>query len=108
MICFTVLTVLMFGMRLFLKPDVRVTYHDSTQEIYSNTTVAKDDTRVVESKKIQTCDVVFEKAYPMFTVMGRDVRTNKYKMPCDTLTNDMKSDIAVLLSYLKEENRNVK
>lgn len=108
MICFTVLTILMFGMRLFLKPEVQVTYHDSSQEIYSNLTVVKDDTRIVESKKVQTCDVVFEKSYPLFLYMGKDTRTNKYKMPCDTLTNDMKSDVSVLLSYLKEETRNAK
>ena len=108
MICFTVLTVLMFGMRLFLKPEVQVAYHESAQETYSNLVIAKDDTRVVESKKIQTCDVVFEKSYPLFLYMGRDTRTNRYKMPCDMLTTDMKTDVATLLSYLKEETRNVK
>ena len=108
MICFTVLTILMFGMRLFLKPEVQVHYFESAQETNYNLVIAKDDTRVVEYKKIQTCDVVFEKSYPLFLYMGRDTRTNKYKMPCDALTTDMKTDIATLLSYLKEETRNAK
>jgi hypothetical protein len=108
LLCFTVLAVLVFGMRLFLKPDVQVAYRDSTQDMFSNLTIAKDDTRVLEMRKLQTCDVVFYKSYPLFVVVGRDLRTNKYKMPCDALTTDMKSDVAAMLSYLKEENRNVK
>jgi hypothetical protein len=108
LVCFTILSVLVFGMRLFLKPDVRVTYHASSQDLYSNLTVANDGTHVIESKKLQTCDVEFNKSYPLFAAIGKDTRIVTYKMPCDALTTDMRGDISTLLSYLKEENRNAK
>jgi hypothetical protein len=108
LVCFTILAVLVFGMRLFLKPDVRVTYRATSQDLYTNLTVAKDDTHVIESKKLQTCDVEFNKSYPLFVAIGKDTRITTYKMPCDALTTDMRSDISTVLSYLKEENRNAK
>ena len=107
LVCFTVLSVLLFGLRLFLKPEVVITYQNSSQEIYSNLIVTPAS-QIVDSKRLLTCDVVFEKTYPLFVLMGRDQRTSSYKLPCDVLTTDMKSDISVLASYLKEEGRNAK
>ena len=107
-LCFTVLAVMLFGMRLFLKPDVQLIYVDGTQVTYSNVTVAKDGTYQVELRELQTCDVTFDKTFPLFTYMGRVSRVNKYKMPCDMLTTDMKSDVATVMTYLKEDTRDSK
>jgi hypothetical protein len=107
LVCFTVLSVLLFGMRLFLKPDVAITYQNSSDEMYKNLVVTPTS-EIVESKKLLTCVVGFEKTYPTFLLMGRDVRNSIYRLPCDVLTTDMKSDIAATVSYLKEDGRNAK
>lgn len=108
LLCFTVLAVLVFGMRLFLQPTVGVAYAASTQPIFSNVTPAKDGSRVIETKALSTCKVTFYRSYPMMLVVGTDSTVHNYKMPCDELSTDMKGDIAMTIGYLKGTVHNEK
>jgi hypothetical protein len=105
LVCFTLLTVLLFGMRIFLKPEVSVAYNDTTADIYSNVLTTKDG-QIQESKKLLVCDVTFKKFYPLSVFMGRDDKAVRYKTPCSELTIESKTDIADIVGYLKEEHHN--
>lgn len=105
LIVVSVLTTLMFGTRLMLRPDVAITYTERMYEIYSNLTINEKQQHVLETKRIVGCEVSFAKSYPLMVMLGHDSRTIKYKMPCDLLTPEMKSEIATVTSYMKEETK---
>jgi len=106
LICFTILTILLFGMRIFLKPEVAITYTDTSVPIFTSTAI-EDNHQVVSTKQMAVCDVYIRKTYPLSVVMGRDGQSVRYKLPCDSLTPETKSDIAAIVSFLKEDTRNV-
>ena len=105
LVCFTILAVLLFGMRLFLKPEVSIKYVDTSQDLSSNMTISPTDPTlyVFETRKRLTCDVTLDKSYPLSLFLGKDTKHVKYKVPCDALTAEMKSDISNITSYLKDE-----
>ncbi len=99
------LSTLMFGTRLMLRPDVAITYTERQFDLYSNLTVNEKQQHILETKKVIGCEVDFLKSYPLMVVLGHEQRSIKYKMPCDLLTPEMKSEIATVTSYLKEETK---
>ena len=101
----TLLVFLLVGTRLFLRPDVSITYNEKRFEIYSNQTVSPTSQTVVESKSIIGCEVTLAKSYPLMVILGRDTKTLKFKLPCDALSPEMKTDIANTTSYLREEKQ---
>lgn len=105
MVIVSLLSVLMFGTRLMLRPDVTLTYTEKQIEIYSNLTINEKQQHIVDSKRLVACEVSFVKSYPLMVVLGHDTRTIKYKLPCDLLSPEMKSEIATVTAYMKEETK---
>ena len=101
-VCFTVMSVLIFGSRILLKPDVVLTYTDTLHETYTNLSVNDKGNHVLETKRMLGCEVQLVKSYPLMITLGRDSKALKYKMPCDTLTPEMKTEVANLTAHLKE------
>lgn len=103
MTCLTLLIFVLFGTRIFIKPEVSISYSDITFDVFNNLTVNDKSQQVLETKKIVGCQVDLRRSYPLMIVMGRDSKTIKYKAPCDALMPEMKTEIANLTSYLKDE-----
>jgi hypothetical protein len=103
LMCLTMLVFLLFGTRLFLRPDVAITYTDRTFDLYSNQTINASSQVIIESKHLIGCEVNLVKSYPLMFVLGRETKTLKFKLPCDTLSPEMKTDIANTTSYLRED-----
>lgn len=105
LMCLTLLVFLLFGTRLFMRPDVSITYTDKQFPIYSNQTISAASQVIVESKHIVGCIVTLDKSYPLMFVLGRDSKTLNFKLPCDSLSPEMKTDIANTTSHLREEKQ---
>lgn len=105
MVCVTLLVFVLFGARLFLRPDVSIAYNDKLFDLYSNQTVNAQAQVVLDSKQLMGCEVELSKAYPLMFYMGRDRKIIKFKLPCDSLSPEMKTEIANATSYLREENK---
>jgi len=103
LICFTALAFVLFGSRMFLRPDVSIAYSDIEIGVYKNVTQNDKLQDVIETKTIAGCQVTLKKTYPLFVTIGSDTKEIKYKLPCDRLAPEMKTDIASVVSYLKEE-----
>jgi hypothetical protein len=103
LICVTLLIFALFGTRLVLKPQVTIDYNDKMYDLYSNQSVNDKGQFIVESKKIIGCEIELVKSYPLMWRIGRDTKLIKFKMPCEHLTPEMKTEITNVTSFLKEE-----
>jgi hypothetical protein len=103
--CLTALVVVLFGTRLFLKPEVTIKYTDTMYDLTSIQSVNDKGQHIVDTKRIVGCTASMYKSYPLMLVMGRDTKTIKYKMPCEHLTPEMKTEVSNVTSFLKEEKQ---
>lgn len=105
LVCLTLLVFVLFGSRLFLKPEVTLTYTEKMYELYNSVSINDKAQQIVDSKRVIGCEVELQKGYPLMWVMGRDRKVIKFKLACDALSPEMKTEIANVTSYLKEEKQ---
>jgi hypothetical protein len=105
LICLTLLVFALFGARLYLKPEVRIEYNDKLYDLFSSQSLNDKGQFILESKKIVGCEVELTKSYPLMWRMGRDVKQIKFKMPCEHLLPEMKTEVSNVTSFLKEEKQ---
>lgn len=103
--CLTLLVFVLFGTRLFLKPEVKIEYNDKMYDLFSSQAINDKGQYIVDTKKIIGCEIDLTKSYPLMWRMGRDTKLVKFKMPCEHLLPEMKTEIANLTSFLKEEKQ---
>jgi len=81
-------------------PTVLLEYKDTSNQIYSNVTTNDKQQEITESKHLPTCTVVLTRSQPM-VVLTRETRSLVFRVPCDKLLPEMKTEIANMVIYMK-------
>jgi hypothetical protein len=104
-VCLTLLVFVLFGARLYLKPEVQIAYEDKMYDLLSSQSINDKGQHIIDTKRIVGCEVNLTKSYPLMLRLGRDTKQVKFKMPCEHLTPEMRTEVANLTSFLKEEKQ---